>query len=716
MRGLRVDRTLTGAAMAAAFCLVFPIQQQISRQTHFPARPHAPTAPSDGAESESSEGPWGAPDKSKFELAQKEEASPAAQAAARDYDLGGVADALRYYAEGEVLSGDAVLTSKDPIARAAVEWTLVRMHPGEAGLDRIAAFIRSHPGWPSALLRKRAEELAGSEGAKPERAANYFAEFPPTSPGGQIAYAELLRLDPPRAAEASVMARLLWRDADLTQAQEKRLLKNFSGALSREDHIFRADRLMLREQNAAAFRAATLAGKDGQALVRAEADLAKDASWAKVAKRVPAELRDDPGLLYMRIHAERHAEHIDEAAKLMLAAPRDPGKLASPDDWWIERRLIARKLLDVGDFQRAYRICAEHSAVSSEARMEAEFHAGWIALRFLNDPALAATHFDRLAQLAVKPHSLSRAAYWQGRAAEARSEDPRAFYARAANETETYYGQLARAKLGDEPVVLRPTPEPAEGAARADEVRAVELLFALGQNDSARQLALESVSKLEAPEQMAALSRVIEDNSDAHTALIAGKAALHRGMAIDSLAFPLNGVPQYTELANSASRAVVLAIARQESAFDATAKSGAGAFGLMQMVEPTARNAARSAGVAFDPAKLRSDGAFSAQLGAFHLGQLLAEYRGSYVLAFAAYNAGGGNVGDWIKAYGDPRDTKVDAVDWIERIPFTETRNYVQRIVENLHIYRARTGDPAPNLFTADLRQKAEERAPRAGL
>jgi soluble lytic murein transglycosylase len=254
--------------------------------------------------------------------------------------------------------------------------------------------------------------------------------------------------------------------------------------------------------------------------------------------------------------------------------------------------------------------------------------------------------------------------------------------------------------------VLRPAPTPAAGADRAEPVRAVELLYALGQMDSARQLALESASSLAAPEQMAALSALIEANSDANTALIAGKAALHRGLAIDSLAFPLNGVPAYAELANSAGRPVVLAIARQESAFNATAKSGAGAFGLMQMVEPTARKAARSAGVAFDETRLKNDAAFNAQLGAFHLGQLLGEYRGSHVLAFAAYNAGGGNVGDWIKAYGDPRDPKVDPVDWIERIPFTETRNYVQRIVENLHIYRARLGDHAPNLFAVDLRQK----------
>lgn len=698
MRILRGDRRLKGAALVAAFCLTVPVLQQSARRSHIFSLPVMNIFPSQTAE------------ESKADVPQSSAPAPETAATppgvAQGRDLGGAADALRYYAEGEILSGDAVLTTKDALTRNALEWTAVRMHPGEAGLERVAAFIRSHPDWPTGQLRKRAEELAGSEGAKPERAAAYFAEFPPTTAAGRLAFAELLRNDPGRADEAGRIARDLWRNDDLSPALEKRLLKNFSGALSAADRIYRLDRLALREQFAAAARAASFAGKDGQALYRAESDLAHDASWAKVSARAPASLRDDPGLLYMRIHAERHAEHFDEAARLMLAAPRDQAALASPDDWWIERRLLARKLLDAGDYQRAYRICAEHSAATNAAQVEAEFHAGWIALRFLKDPALAEKHFDKLAQLARTPHSISRAAYWQGRAAEALGGDPKPFYARAANETETFYGQIARAKLGEEPVMLRPAPTPAEGDARAEPVQAIDLLYALGENDAARQLAVESAATLTAPEQMAALSQLIESRSDAHTALIAGKEALHRGLAIDSLAFPLNGVPNYSELANSASRPVVLAIARQESAFNAVARSGAGAFGLMQMVEPTARKAAQSAGVAFDEARLKNDPTFSAQLGAFHLGQLLAEYRGFYILAFAAYNAGGGNVGDWIKSYGDPRDPNVDPIDWIERIPFTETRNYVQRIVENLHIYRARLDDPAPNLVVGDLRQK----------
>ena len=711
MQRARLDRRLTGAALAAACCLLIPTQQKplrwLAQQTHRMAPSASLSSSQETAQDDKAAVTARVPASADKQFSTvQEEAQQEARAAALGYDLSGVSEALKFYRDGHHELGDAALTTQDAIVRAAVEWTFLREHAVAAGVERIAAFMRAHPDWPLASLRRHAEELSGAESARPERAAAFFAEFPPTTAGGEIALAELLRSDPSRSGEAERLARETWREADLSPAQEKRLLKNFGSTLTAADHIHRADRLMLREQTAAAGRAAALGGKDALALFRAQSDLAKDVAWAKVAARVPAALRDDPTLLYWRIHSERHANHIAEAAKLMLSAPRDAAVLASPDDWWTERRLIARKLLDEKDYAGAYRLCAEHSASSNESRLEAEFHAGWIALRFLDDTALAAPHFDAMAVLAHTPHSVSRAAYWRGRVAEAKGDDGKPFYARAAAETETFYGQIARAKLGDEAVVLRAPATAAEGAARAAPVRAAELLFTLGENESARQLALDSARVLDAPDQMAALSRVIEEKGDARIALAAGKAALRRGLPIDTLAYPVNGVPEFVALANSATRPLVLAIARQESAFDATAHSGAGAFGLMQMIAGTARNAAQRAGVVYDEARMKSDPAFNAQLGAFHLGQLLGEYRGSHILTFAAYNAGGGNVRDWIKAYGDPRDAGVDPIDWIERIPFTETRNYVQRVAENLHIYRARLGDSAPSLLAADLRQK----------
>jgi len=691
LTALSMAAFVVGAAVPSLLTVMTRKPTQVARAPAVPvAAPaqDAPTAaPPDAAQPQS------------VVEAPEPQGQPGLSAAEPSHDLSGVTQALRAYHDGDRAAGDAALTTRDPLVRAAAEWVFLRARPSDAGLTRHREFLDAHPGWPASVLRRHAEELAGAEENNPERAKAYLAAYPSTGPVGDLAVALL------QDEGGADLARKLWRTADLTPALEKRLLKRLGGSLTREDHLFRAGRMWLREQKAAASRAAALAGKSGDLLLRAANDISGGAASSKAAALLSEKDRNEPILLFARIHALRKAENITEAVKLLRTVPRD-GEAQSGDDWWVERRLLARKLLDAKDFKGAYDIAAAHAASGEEARLEAEFHAGWIALRFLEDPALAAPHFETMAQIARTPASIARAAYWRGRVEEARGADARPLFARAAGESETYYGQLSRARLGEEPLALATPPVPPIGEARAEPVRAAELLFALGEKDAARQLALEASATLPA-DQMAALAKILEAQEDPHLALMAGKSALSRGVKLPLLAWPTNGAPNFRPLAeNSAPRAIVLAIARQESAFKPTARSGVGAMGLMQMMEPTARGAARRAGIAYDEAKLRSDAASSAQLGAFHLGELLAEYRGSHILAFAAYNAGGGNVAQWIGAYGDPRAENVDPVDWVERIPFTETRNYVQRVVENLHMYRALLGDRAESLFNADLRQK----------
>jgi soluble lytic murein transglycosylase len=333
-------------------------------------------------------------------------------------------------------------------------------------------------------------------------------------------------------------------------------------------------------------------------------------------------------------------------------------------------------------------------------KIEAEFHAGWIALRFLNDPARAAPHFASAAQIAATPMSIARAAYWQGRTAEASSADEamtraEGFYEKAAAYPSTYYGQLARSRLKPETLPVSTsdgskTRVEARAAASADAVRAVKLLFAAGEKDLATSLAAESAQHLKDETQILALADVVARQQDAHLSLMIGKLATQRGIALDQLAFPTYGIPEFEPLQNSADRSVIYSVARQESAFDPKALSHAGAMGLMQMIVSTAKQTAQRAGLAFDPNRLLADATFNAQLGAAHLGALLAEQHGSFILTFAAYNAGGKRVKQWIDAYGDPRTPGVDPIDWVERIPFTETRNYVQRVLENLTVYQAR--------------------------
>jgi soluble lytic murein transglycosylase len=446
-------------------------------------------------------------------------------------------------------------------------------------------------------------------------------------------------------------------------------------------------------------RAATLAGTDVLALAKARAAVINQDASDKLFQQVPMPLKADPGYLFAQIQKLRRADKIKEATDIMLSAPRDPERLVNGDEWWVERRLLARKLLDQGDTKTAYRLCDEHSAQSNEMKIEAEFHAGWIALRFLNDPIHAAPHFAKAAEIAATPMSIARAAYWQGRAAEADAADDamtraQAFYEKAASYPSTYYGQLARLRLRPSTLPIGPvTGSVASADARTDVIRAVALLFSVGEKDLATSLAAESAQHLKDEAQVLALADVVAKQQDAHLSLMIGKLATQRGISLDQLAFPTYGIPDFEPLQNSADRSVIYSVARQESAFDPKALSHAGAMGLMQMIASTAKQTAQRAGLAFSPDRLLADATFNAQLGAAHLGALLAEQRGSFILTFAAYNAGGKHVKEWIDAYGDPRTPGVDPIDWVERIPFTETRNYVQRVLENLAVYQARFND-----------------------
>ncbi|MBI1868554.1 MAG: lytic transglycosylase domain-containing protein [Methylocystis sp.] len=627
------------------------------------------------------------------------EPAPLDPAALLGEDSEAFSRALASFKTHDFAAGEQAATAiKQPLPATAARWAGLRLFPREAGFERLSRFIAGHPGWPAAdWLRRRAEEALFGDKHPDKAVKAYFASYKPLTPAGKTALARVLLHDGDTAG-AGALAREVWREEDINESLEAAVKKEFGGSLSAADHKYRADRLLYEEKNGAAMRAAQLAGKDIAALARARVAANAESANEKTFAALPPAVQNDPGIVFARIHTLRLAEKISEAAALMRAAPREPERIVDGDAWWTERRLLARKLLDRGDPATAYILCAQHAARTTSAKVEAEFHAGWIALRFLGDAVKAQRHFDQLALVAETPIQKSRAAYWQGRALEAFGapediEKARGRFERAAAHSTTYYGQLARAKLGVAETPLRKPPPPAEGDARAEAVRAVELLFAVNEKEVAAPLAAEAAKRLTSEAQVAALAQVAARQRDARMSLALGKLASYRGVAIDDCAFPGYGVPQFAALPGSASRAIVYAIARQESAFDSKAVSSAGAMGLMQMIASTARHTARQAGVGFDPRRMTSEPAFNAQLGAAHLGTLLGEHKGSYILTFAAYNAGGKRVKEWIDAYGDPRRKEIDPIDWVERIPISETRNYIQRVIENLVVYRAKFSD-----------------------
>ena len=391
----------------------------------------------------------------------------------------------------------------------------------------------------------------------------------------------------------------------------------------------------------------------------------------------------------------RRANRAYEAATLLNLAPADHDALVNPDRWWSERRMVARALLDLNEPRLAFALCAKAAKPDDSANeVDREFHAGWIALRFLGDAPAAAERFALAAVAAETPLSIARAEYWRGRAAEAMGEADEAtlHFQNAATQPVAYYGQLAAERLGATRLALRTPRRTAEGAERNDAVRAADALYQEGLDDLGAALAYEAARSWRDEAQMAAMAEVVKRRGDAATQVQFGKIAMLRGYAFDAMAFPATGLPAFLPLAHSADLASVYAVARQESEFLWRAASGAGAKGLMQILPSTAASTARRAGVTYDDARLIADPSFNTQLGAAFLGQVMEDEGGSLAMAFAAYNAGPGRVAQWIAAYGDPRKG-ADPVDWVERIPFDETRDYVQRVSENLGVYRQRFAD-----------------------
>ncbi|CAM5371003.1 Soluble lytic murein transglycosylase OS=Afipia felis OX=1035 GN=slt PE=3 SV=1 [Afipia felis] len=598
----------------------------------------------------------------------------------------------------------------DPVARKLSEWIILRSEDNGASSDRYLAFMTENPSWPSqTFFRRRGEAALWDDRRDDSAILAFFGSDQPITAKGRFALARAL-LNRGDRARAAQLVREAWHEDSFTSAVEDAALAQFSAFLSGGDFKRRMDNLAYGSDTDGALRAAKHLGGGYVALVKARIGLNRKAPNAgALLAAVPASLHGDPLYILSRIQYLRREDKITEAARLMLDAPRDPSRIANTNEWWIERRLLARKLLDIGEKRTAYRV-ARDAAVPERGiyKTEREFTAGWIALRFLNDPQTAAQHFARIGINTTNPTAKARAGYWQGRAAEAagRHQEAHAAYQAAAVHSTSYYGQLARAKLNLPQLGLSGKPATPRGAERLEIVRAVEILYALDEEDYVIPI-MSDMGENADRDALAALCEAAERNNDPRGMLVAGKAALNRGMPFDHYAYPVNGIPAYRNMGPAVEKAIVFAIARQESAFNPSVVSPANAYGLMQVTPGAAKYVTRKYGGTFDMGRLKNDPSYNATLGAAELGGLIDDYRGSYIMTFAGYNAGRGSVRKWIARYGDPRDADVDAVDWVELIPFSETRNYVQRVLENLQVYRARFGGSHKLLIEADLRRGA---------
>ena len=631
-------------------------------------------------------------------------------------DIAAVKRVIEATRKGKEADADAAQKSiTDPVARKLAEWVILRSDNTKPSFERYAAFVNANPSWPHApLFRRRAENALWNDKLDDATVLAFFANHKPSTAKGRYMLARALLAKGDRDG-AAALVRHAWRHEECSADVESKVLEMFGSMLTRADHKVRMEQRFYADDVEAGMRAANRLGGDELAIGRARAAVIKRLSNAKaLLDAVPAAARHDPGYIFARVQWLRKDNKPEEAGKLILTVPQDPAALVDLDQWWLERRLLVRKLLDDNDAQTAYRVARDAaSPPQGNYRVDQYFTAGWIALRFLHDPATAAAHFAHIIEDTVSPHALARGGYWQGRAAEAMGQraQAKAYYEMAAQHTATYYGQMARARLGLTDLGLRGppsfTPEEQGVLGNLEVVRAAEILYALDERDMLASIYAELGESGTDVAGMAALAEVAGKHGDGRAMLLLGKGAYGRGLPLDYYAYPTVGLPDYKPIAPPIEPAVTYSIARQESHFSQKVVSIAHAMGLMQVTPAAAIDTAKKFKAVYNRARLLSDPVYNMQMGAAELSNLLTGYNGSYILTFAGYNAGRGRVRQWIAAYGDPRDPKVDPVDWVERIPISETRNYVARIMENLQVYRARFGGGNRLMIEADLKRGA---------
>jgi soluble lytic murein transglycosylase len=428
---------------------------------------------------------------------------------------------------------------------------------------------------------------------------------------------------------------------------------------------------------------------------------------------VPSTRVDEPGLLYDRARYLRRNDKPEQALTLISRISPIAASPTVRETLFQEMRLYIPRALRMGQYQNAYNISANHGLSKGEGFADGEWLAGWIALKFLKDPNKAAGHFAHLDDNVSTPVSRSRALYWRAQAAKALNlpEQANSALAQAAQYPFTYYGQLAAQQVNPDAVLSLGDPPPLTPDVRAEFssrelVRALLLVAQINDRQSFELISFYLDDQLQTPADHEMLADLARMNFYTRTAVRSAKSGIRRGIVAQEAAYPLLDLPPAARGSDRPEPALTLAIARQESEFDPGAVSPVGARGLMQIMPATARSTAKRYGLPYTPASLTSDPNYNLTLGSAYLGQMIDSFGGSYVLAIASYNAGPGRANEWIGQWGDPRSPSVDVVDWVELIPISETRNYVQRVIENLQVYRYRlNGAPTPIRIMQDLKR-----------
>ncbi len=627
-----------------------------------------------------------------------------------DADREGVTTGLAAARRGDTAAYDAAVASlADPVARKIVLWAMIDANGERLAFFQLDQARRDLAGWPRSQRRQVAAEKAiETSGLEPQRVVDWFSGGEPTSAQGAMALAAAYQ-QLGRRPEAHDLIVRWWRNRAFEADAQHSMLARFSGELTTDDHIKREDTLLYGQQGPAAHDMLALLPADRQALAEARMALRNDSARASgLVGALPASVSTDAGLAVERARYLQRRNLDELGLQLVANFPAEPPNDEAAAAIWKERRLLINTALRNGDYRAAYAAATHHGMTAGQDFAEAEFYAGWIALSKLHDPAAADEHFAKLEKVGASPITLARALYWRGRAAEAGGDivGAKEFYAEGSRYYTTFYGQLAAERAGVDKIVLGHDPEPS-AADRArfegrEIIRAARYMAQINDRDLLRAFVLAAAETLPNGEEAALLVDLAHGYGDQDLAMRVVRAAAQHGFILPDRGYPMRAAPNAPE---GAEAALVFAITRQESGFDPRVRSGPGARGMMQLMPATARNTARRIGEPFR-FEMLDDPDYNMRLGSAYLGSMVGDFSGSYVMAIAAYNAGPGRPAQWVSFCGDPRASAADPADFIECIPFQETRNYVMRVLEATEVYRARlNGGSAPISLSADLKR-----------
>lgn len=628
--------------------------------------------------------------------------------------------AQRALAGDYAAAGSLAQQSQDKAAIKLVELIYLKDHGGTAGYSRIVDFLNGAPNWPlTPTLLKRAEEAlyVGNESAATIQA--HFATRKPVTPFGALALARAARAAGDNASMAKYV-RQAWFDPDTNAELEQKIAGEFGGQLNASDKRTRVWRLIYAQQGRAAVRNADLIGGD----VKAAAQVAQllidgSSSGEKKYHGLSPAMREELAVKYTLARYYRRKEAFDKARAILVTAPGDAAAMGDAEAWYEERRNIVRRSVgpkNSSSWKAAYQIARNHGITGGDFAVDAHFLAGWVALRYMRDPHTAMDHFVKLQKVADTRTEQSRALYWMGRTYQALGDQAKAkaSFRDAAVNTTVYYGQLAREQIGlgkkPQDISSHTSSAATIAAVNGDEVvRAFRIMSQAGSKNQLNIFFWSLATRFDSEQELNAVAGIIHDAAGTSWALRFAKACGKRDVDLDDWAYPIRGLPQWRQIGKPVEKALVFALSRQESEFDPNAGSSVGAQGLMQLMPGTAHLIAKQYRIPYAVGKLKGDPTYNVELGAAHLADLVDSFGGSYVLTLVGYNAGPRRSKEWLQAFGDLRGGQVDAVDWVECIPFNETRQYVQKVLQNVQIYRSRLAPETVKPMTADLMRGAPQ-------